>query len=157
MCGGWAHLFSPGVFPFCVKEFKSSAPRLGQGPQHVTIGSRADGTESNDHGCTENMIRHREVQKGSRRPESTGEEATVLHAAPEQLQGQLRVLDVTVGQQQQIPEAAGGRQQAEGPQGPPQLGAASYRSETLRRGGDGDCDAFRGFSMPQENFHRALA
>lgn len=57
------------------------------------------------------------------------------HAVPEQPQGQLGVLDVAVGQQQQIPEAAGGRQQAEGSQGPPQLGAAPYWSQALRRGG----------------------
>lgn len=79
----------------------------------------------------------------------------MLHAGPEQLQGQLGVLDVTVGQQQQIPEAAGGRQQAEGPQGPPQLSAAPYWSEALRRGGDGYSAAFKGFKTPLENVDRA--
>lgn len=54
-----------------------------------------------------------------RTPEAAGEEAAVLHAVPEQLQGQLGVLDVTVGQQQQVPDAPGRRQQAEGLQGPP--------------------------------------
>lgn len=70
----------------------------------------------------------------------------MLHAVPEQLQGQLGVLDVAVGQQQQVPEAAGGRQQAEGPQGPPQLGAAPYWSQALSRGGD----AFRRAKTLQE-------
>lgn len=79
----------------------------------------------------------------------------MLHTAPEQLQGQLGVLDVTVGQQQQIPDAAGGRQQAEGPQGPPQLSAAPYWSEALRRGGGGYGDAFKDFRIPLENFPRA--
>lgn len=82
------------------------------------------------------------------RPEAAGEEASVLHAGPEQLQGQLGVLDVAVGQQQQVPEAAGGRQQAEVPQGPPQLGAAPYWSKALGRGGDGYGAAFKGFKTP---------
>lgn len=69
------------------------------------------------------------------RPEAAGKEAAVLHGPPEQLQGQIGVLDVAVGQQQQVPEAAGGRQQAEGPEGPPQLSAAPYWSQALRRGG----------------------
>lgn len=75
----------------------------------------------------------------------------MLHAVPEQLQGQLGVLHVAVGQQQQVPEAAGGRQQAEGPQGPPQLGAAPYWSEALRREGRRHGEAFKGFGRL---FHR---
>lgn len=48
----------------------------------------------------------------------------MLAAVPEQLEGEGGVLDVAVGQQQQVPGPAGGRQQAEGPQRPPQLSAA---------------------------------
>lgn len=78
--------------------------------------------------------RRGEVRKDPCRPETAGEEAAVLHAVPEQLQGQLGVLDVTVRQQQQVSDAPGRRQQAQGPQGPPQLGAAPYWSEALGGG-----------------------
>lgn len=147
-----AHLFSPGVFGFGVKELIGSAPRLGQGPQHVTVGCRTDGTRTNDQTSARTAVL---VGGNPCRPEAAGEEAGVRRAGPEQLQGQLRVLDVTVGQQQQVPDAAGGRQQAEGPQGPPQLSAAPYWSEALGRGGEGQGDAFRGFKTPLENCHRA--
>lgn len=60
------------------------------------------------------------------RPEAAGEEAAVLGVVSEQPQGELGVLDVSVRQQQQVPEAARRRQQAESSQGPPQLGAAPY-------------------------------
>lgn len=58
------------------------------------------------------------------RPEATGEEATVLSIVSEQLQGELGVLDVAVRQQQQVPDAARWRQQAERSQGTPQLSAS---------------------------------
>jgi len=52
----------------------------------------------------------------------------------QQPQGELGVLHVAVRQQQQVPHAAGRRQQAEGPQGPPQLGAAPcWRGELVAR------------------------
>lgn len=65
------------------------------------------------------------------RPEAAAEQAAALSVVPEQLQGELRVLDVAVRQQQQVPDAAGRRQQAESSQGPPQLSAAPYWRETL--------------------------
>lgn len=67
-------------------------------------------------------------------PEAAGEQAAVLSVVSEQLQGELRALDVAVRQQHQVPDAAGRRQQAESPQGPPQLGAAPYWGETLIEG-----------------------
>lgn len=123
------------MFRFSVEEFEGSAPGLGQRPQHVAIGCRTERT--NTKGSQEPGERRRdEVRKDPCRPEAAGEEAAVLHAVPEQLQGQLRVLDVTVRQQQQVSDAPGRRQQAEGPQGPPQLGAAPYWSEALVGGRD---------------------
>lgn len=65
-------------------------------------------------------------------PEAAGEEAAAAGAVPEQPQGELGVLHVAVRQQQEVPDAAGRGQQAEGPQGPPQLGAAPYRRGELR-------------------------
>lgn len=67
-------------------------------------------------------------------PEAAAEEAAVLSVVPEQLQGERGVLDVAVGDQQQVPHAARRRQQAESPQGPPQLGAAPFWEKTLRGG-----------------------
>lgn len=58
----------------------------------------------------------------------------MLSVVSEQPQGELGVLDVTVRQQQQVPGAARRRQEAEGPQGPPQLSAASYWRGVLRGG-----------------------
>lgn len=58
----------------------------------------------------------------------------MLSVVSEQLQGELGVLDVAVRQQQQVPGAAGRRQEAEGPQGPPQLSAASYWPGVLMGG-----------------------
>lgn len=100
--------------------------------------------------------RRGKVRKEPCRPETAGEEAAVLHAVPEQLQGQLGVLDVTVRQQQQVSDAPGRRQQAQGPQGPPQLGAAPYWSEALvggREGGRRHGAAFKDVRIPQQNFH----
>lgn len=72
-------------------------------------------------------------------PEAAGEEAAAAGAVPEQPQGELGVLHVAVRQQQEVPDAAGRGQQAEGPQGPPQLGAAPYRRGELRgEGGEGE-------------------
>lgn len=75
-------------------------------------------------------------------PEAAGEEAAAAGAVPEQPQGELGVLHVAVRQQQEVPDAAGRGQQAEGPQGPPQLGAAPYRRGELR--GEGGVGGGRG-------------
>lgn len=124
------------MFSFCVKEFEGSAPGLGQRPQHVAIGGRTERTK--DKGSRERSGvcpgGFGEDRTDLRTPEAAGEEAAVLHAVPEQLQGQLGVLDVTVGQQQQVPDAPGRRQQTEGLQGPPELGAAPYWNKALARG-----------------------
>lgn len=58
----------------------------------------------------------------------------MLSVVPDQLQGERGVLDVAVGKQQQVPRAARRRQQAESPQGLPQLGAAPLWEKTLRGG-----------------------
>lgn len=62
----------------------------------------------------------------------------MLSVVPDQLQGERGVLDVAVGEQQQVPHAARRRQQAESPQGPPQLGAAPLWDKTLRDGRGGE-------------------
>ena len=49
----------------------------------------------------------------------------MLAVVPEQLEAEAGVLDVSVRQQQQVPGPGGGRQQAEGLQGAPQLSAAA--------------------------------
>lgn len=68
------------------------------------------------------------------RPEAAGEESAVSHAVPDQPQGHGRVLDVAVGKQQQVPQAARRRQQVEGLQGAPQLCAAPSWMQTLSGG-----------------------
>lgn len=55
----------------------------------------------------------------------------MLNIFPEQPQGDLCVLDVAIRQEQQVPNAAGRRQQAEGSQRPPQLSAAPHWREAL--------------------------
>lgn len=55
----------------------------------------------------------------------------MLGAGSEQPQRGLRVLDVAVRQQQQVPDAPARRQQAESSQGPPQLSAAPHLGEEL--------------------------
>ena len=55
----------------------------------------------------------------------------MLAAVPEQLEAEARVLDVAVREQQQVPGPGGGGQQAEGPQGPPQLSAAPCWGRSL--------------------------
>lgn len=67
-------------------------------------------------------------------PEAAAEEAAVLSVVLDQLQCERGVLDVAVGKQQHVPHAAGRRQQAESPQGPPQLCAAPFWEKTLRGG-----------------------
>lgn len=103
------------MFSFCVKEFEGSAPGLGQRPQHVAVGGRTERTKdkgsrerSKTSLCTAALC-FGEDRTEPCTPEAAGEEAAVLHAVPEQLQGQLGVLDVTVGQQQQVPDAPGRR------------------------------------------------
>lgn len=67
-------------------------------------------------------------------PEAAGEESAVPDVVPEQPQGHGRVLDVAVGEQQQVPHAARRRQQAEVLQGAPQLRAAPSWTQTLAGG-----------------------
>lgn len=76
----------------------------------------------------------------------------MLHAVPEQLQGQLGVLDVTVRQQQQVSDAPGRGQQAEGAQGPPQLGGAPYWSEALVRGREASRCCLQGHQNSSRTF-----
>lgn len=67
-------------------------------------------------------------------PEAAGEESAVPDVVPDQPQGHGRVLDVAVGEQQQVPHPARRRQQAEGLQGAPQLRAAPSWTQTLTGG-----------------------
>lgn len=53
-----AHLFSPGVFRFGVEEFVSSAPGLSQRPQHVAVGRRTEGTNTEDDKSPVNIVTH---------------------------------------------------------------------------------------------------
>lgn len=84
--------------------------------------------------CVAVTDRNKHPPPSSFQPEATAEEATVLSVVPDQLQGERGVLDVAVGKQQQVPHAARRRQQAESPQGPPQLCAAPFWEKTLRGG-----------------------
>lgn len=71
-------------------------------------------------------------------PESTGEEAALGGAVSDQLQRKLGVLNVTVRQQQQVPDATRRRQQAERSQRTPQLSAAPYQRAALPGGREAD-------------------
>lgn len=71
-------------------------------------------------------------------PEAAGEEAAVGGAVSEQLQRELGVLNVTIRQQQQVPDAARRRQQAERSQRTPQLSAAPDKWAALPGSRDAD-------------------
>lgn len=76
-------------------------------------------------------------------PEAAGEESAVPDVVPDQPQGHGCVLDVAVGEQQQVPHPARRRQQAEGLQGAPQLRAAPSWTQTLTGGRRRDGEASR--------------
>lgn len=127
-------LLRPVVFGFHVKELKGSSPCLGQRPQHVTVGCRAAGAENEETKSKRRDSKWQRVAAEPLPPEAAGEESAVSNAVPDQLQRHGRILDVAVGKQQQVPQAARRRQQVESLQGAPQLGAAPSWAQTLTGG-----------------------
>lgn len=122
------------MFGLDVKELICSASCLGQGPQHVAIGCRAARAKNQEAKSTSHEPIALTSDSGASSPDAAGEESTVPDVVPDQLQGRRRILDVSVGEQQQVPQAAGRRQQAEGLQGAPQLCAAPLWKQTLPGG-----------------------